>query len=116
MKNKIVILFIGIISSFLPYWFFEFVFPFIGAGVLLGSLILTLILNEKPWKIALLINAGVIMGIMCAVFTDPPNHTLFPFEIIMALVINVPLAFIGSYLLPQLFKFIKSKITIANNS
>ena len=123
---------IGIISGVLPYWFnaynnqsmvlgfrsFQFVVMLMGAGAFLGSLILTLILNEKPSKIALLITAGVIIGIMCRIVFDVVNdlstHNLFPIEIIMALVIIVPSAFIGSYL-SQLFKNIKIKITSANN-
>jgi len=113
---------IGIISGVLPYWFnaynnqsmvlgfrsFQFVVMLMGAGAFLGSLILTLRLNEKPSEIALLINAGVIIGIMCGIFTDGESHTLFPIEIIMALFITVPSAFIGSYL-AQIFKYIKSK-------
>ena len=118
---------IGIINGVLPYWFsaynnhsmvlgfrsFQFAVMLMGSGAFLGSLILTLILNEKPWKIVLLINAGIIMGIMCGVFTDGESHTLFPFEIIMALFITIPSAFIGSYL-SVLIKYVKSKMTIAN--
>jgi len=123
-KKKIIILImlIGIISGVLPYWFnaynnqsmvlgfpsVVFALIFMGTGAFLGSLILTLRLNEKHWKIALLINAGVIIGIMCGVFTDEESHTLFPFEIIMALFWTIPSAFIGSYL-AQIFKYIKSK-------
>ena len=128
----ILIILIGIIDGVLSYWFntsdnesrvlgipsFIFVLMLMGSGAFLGSLILTLILNEKPWKIALLITAGVIIGIMCRIVFDVVNdlstHNLFPIEIIMALVIIVPSAFIGSYL-SQLFKNIKIKITSANN-
>jgi len=122
MKNKIVILIIlvGIMAGGLSYWFNPYnemssfgisIYKLMGAGALLGSLSLTLILNEKPWKIALLITTGIIIGIMCRIIFDIINdsstHNLFPFEIIIALIISVPSAFIGSYL-AQLFKYIKS--------
>ena len=111
----------------LSYWFNPYnessllgidIYNLMGAGAFLGSLSLTLILNEKPWKIALLINAGVIMGIMCRIYFDwisgSGTHKLFPIEIIIALFISVPSAFIGSYL-SVLIKYVKSKMTIANN-
>lgn len=128
MKNKIVILIIlvGIMAGGLSYWFNPYnelsllgisIYKLMGAGAFLGSLSLTLILNEKPWKIALLITTGIIIGIMCRIIFDGINdsstHNLFPFEIIAALFISVPSAFIGSYL-SVLIKYVKSKMTIAN--
>ena len=129
MKNKIVILIIlvGIMAGGLSYWFNPYnelsllgisIYKLMGAGAFLGSLSLTLILNEKPWKIALLITTGIIIGIMCRIIFDGINdsstHNLFPFEIIIALFVSVPSAFIGSYL-SVLIKYVKSKMTIANN-
>ena len=129
MKNKIVILiiFVGIMAGGLSYWFNPYnelsllgisIYKLMGAGAFLGSLSLTLILNEKPWKIALLITTGIIIGIMCRIIFDGINdsstHNLFPFEIIIALFVSVPSAFIGSYL-SVLIKYVKSKMTIANN-
>ena len=113
MKNKINILIIvvGIIAGGLSYWFNPYdemsllgisIYKLMGAGAFLGSLILTLILNEKPWKIAILITTGIIIGIMCRIIfdgiIDSSTHNLLPFEIIIALFISVPSAFIGSYL------------------
>ena len=129
MKNKIVILiiFVGIMAGGLSYWFNPYnelsllgisIYKLMGAGAFLSSLSLTLILNEKPWKIALLITTGIIIGIMCRIIFDGINdsstHNLFPFEIIIALFVSVPSAFIGSYL-SVLIKYVKSKMTIANN-
>ena len=123
MKRKIVILIIlvGIIAGGFSYWFNPYnemrflgihIYKLMSSGAFLGSLIMTLILNEKPWKIALLITAGIIIGIMCRIVFDGINdsstHNLFPFEIIIALFITVPSAFIGSYL-SQLIKYVKSK-------
>tara|TARA_R110000787_G_scaffold223423_5_gene331809 strand:+ start:115 stop:507 length:393 start_codon:yes stop_codon:yes gene_type:complete len=129
MKNKINILIVvvGIMAGGLSYWFNPYdemsllgisIYKLMGAGAFLGSLILTLILNEKPWKIAILITTGIIIGIMCRIIfdgiIDSSTHNLLPFEIIIALFISVPSAFIGSYL-SQLIKYVKSKMTIANN-
>lgn len=124
MKKKIVILIIlvGIMAGGISYWFNPYnemsflgisIYKLMAAGAFLGSLSLTLILNEKPWKIALLITAGIIIGIMCRIIFDGINdsstsHNLFPFEIIIALFITVPSAFIGSYL-SLLIKYLKSK-------
>ena len=123
MKKEIVLLIIlvGIMAGGLSYWFNPYnemsllgisIYKLMGAGAFLGSLSLTLILNEKPWKIALLITTGIIIGIMCRIIFDGINdsstHNLFPFEIIIALFITVPSAFIGSYL-SLLIKRLKSK-------
>jgi|MDSY01.1.fsa_nt_gb hypothetical protein len=123
MKKKIVLLIIlvGIMAGGLSYWFNPYnemslfgisIYKLMSAGAFLGSLSLTLILNEKPWKIALLITSGIIIGIMCRIIFDGINdsstHNLFPFEIIIALFITVPSAFIGSYL-SLLIKHLKSK-------
>jgi uncharacterized membrane protein YjjP (DUF1212 family) len=111
----------------LSYWFNPYdelsllgisIYKLMGAGAFLGSLSLTLILNKRPWEIALLITTGIMISIMCRIIfdgiNDPSTHNLFPFEIIAALFISVPSAFIGSYL-SVLLKFLKSKMTITNN-
>jgi len=127
-KINILIIVVGIIAGGFSYWFNPYnemslfgisIYKLMGAGAFLGSLILTLFLNKKPSKIALLITVGVIIGVMCRIvfdgILDSSTHNLFPFEIIGALFITIPSAFIGSYL-SELFKYIKTKITIANNS
>ncbi len=123
MKNKIVLLIIlvGIMAGGLSYWFNPYnemsllgisIYKLMGSSAFLSSLILTLILNEKPWRIALIITAGVIIGVMCRIIfdiiIDSSTHNLFPFEIIIAIFITVPSTFIGSYL-SLLIKKLKSK-------
>jgi hypothetical protein len=129
VKNKIVklIILVGIMVGGLSYWFNPYdelsllgisIYKLMGAGAFLGSLSLTLILNKRPWEIAILITTGIMISIMCRIIfdgiNDPSTHNLFPFEIIAALFISVPSAFIGSYL-SVLLKFLKSKMTIINN-
>ncbi len=121
MKNKIVnlVILIGIIVGGLSYWFIPYgemnllgvhIYILMASGAFLGSLILNLLLNEKPWNIALLITAGVLVAVVCRIafdiIKDSSTHNLFPFEIIAVLFITVPSAFIGSYL-SQLIKYIK---------
>jgi hypothetical protein len=129
VKNKIVklIILVGIMVGGLSYWFNPYdelsllgisIYKLMGAGAFLGSLSLTLILNKRPWEIAILITTGIMISIMCRIIfdgiNDPSTHNLFPFEIIAALFISVPSEFIGSYL-SVLLKFLKSKMTIINN-
>jgi len=123
MKNKVIILIIlvGIIAGGFSYWFNPYsemrflgihIYKLLASGAFLGSLVLTLILNGKAWKIALLITGGVIIAIFCRIvfdiIIDSSTHNLFPFEIIIALFITGPSAFIGSYL-AQLIKYLKSE-------
>jgi hypothetical protein len=81
----------------------------------LGSLSLTLILNKRPWEIAMLITTGIMISIMCRIIFDginDPYTQSFPFEIIAAL-ISVPSAFIEA--ICQYCLNLKSKMTIINN-
>jgi membrane associated rhomboid family serine protease len=68
-ENKIVklIILVGIMVGGLSYWFNPYdelsllgisIYKLMGAGAFLGSLSLTLILNKRPWEIALLITTG----------------------------------------------------------
>jgi hypothetical protein len=103
----------------LSYWFNPYdelsllgisIYKLMGAGAFLGSLSLTLILNKRPWEIALLITTG-IMIIMCRIILMVlmiQVHTIFSFRNNSSSFISVPSAFIGSYL-SVLLKFLKSK-------
>ncbi len=120
-KVEILIILVGIVAGGFSYWFNPYnemsllgvsIYKLMASSAFLCSLILTLMLNEKPWKVALLITAGVIIGIMCRIVfdisIDSSTYNLFPFEIITALFLTVPSAFIGSYF-SQLIKYIKRK-------
>lgn len=68
----------------------------------LASFIASLLFNERVAKLTLLISAGVILAlagrILFDLFIDSTSHNLFPFEMMVALSISVPCAFIGSFL------------------
>ena len=76
---------------------------FVGSGTLIGSLILTLILNKKPWIIGLLITLGIILSIIIRIiydtlFWDSTSHNLAPFEVIIGGLQSLPTALLGAYL------------------
>ena len=107
----ILIITVGIIAGALSYWFNPYnemelfgvhIYKIMISATFLGSLILTFFLNEKPWKISLLVSLGVLFSVICRIFFDIANdsgtHNLFPFEIIATSFITIPSAFVGSYL------------------
>ncbi len=99
-------------STFLGISIFRFALILMGLGTFLGSLILVLLLNVKPWGIALLISPGVIIGFMCYMVFHVGLYNLDGIDTIIILIMLAPLtvflAFVGSYL-AQLTKYIKSK-------
>jgi len=99
-------------STFLGISIFRFALILMGLGTFLGSIILVLLLNVKPWGIALLIAPGVIIGFMCYMVFHVGLYNLNGIDTIIVLIVLTPLtvflAFVGSYL-AQLIKYIKSK-------
>jgi hypothetical protein len=103
----------------LSYWFNPYdelsllgisIYKLMGAGAFLGSLSLTLILNKRPWEIALLITTGIMISIMCRIILMVlmiKYTQSFPFEIIAALLF-LSLRHLLDYL-SVLLKFLKSK-------
>ena len=70
-------------------------------------------LNEKPYKIAMLIFLGVVLAVMArilydTIFWDKTSHNLAPFEILLCGIITIPSAFLGVYL-TLLFKKVQSQ-------
>jgi hypothetical protein len=93
----------------LSYWFNPYdelsllgisIYKLMGAGAFLGSLSLTLILNKRPWEIALLITTGIMISIMCRIILMVlmiQVHTIFSFRNNSSSFISVPSAFIGLF-------------------
>jgi len=114
MKTKITILLIliGILIGAISYWFQPYnqlnVFGvhtrlIWSLGAFFGSLLLYILVDEKPFKIALLISLGVMLAIIFriiydTIFWDSTSHNLAPFEVIVCGMVTIPSAFAGSYL------------------
>lgn len=124
MKNKVSIgiTLVGLIIGGISYWFqpygqLQIIGSFIpviwSLGAFLGSLILMIVLNKKPPKIALLISLGVMLAILARIiydttFWDSTSHNLAPFEIIICGFVTIPSAFVGVFVPILLKKFKKS--------
>jgi hypothetical protein len=114
MKNRINIWIIltGILVGAISYWRIPYaemhllginMWVFLGSGTLIGSILSTLLFNQKPWKIGLLITFGVILSIIIRIiydvtFWDSTSHNLAPFEVIIGGLQSLPMAFVGAYL------------------
>lgn len=123
MKNKIIllILLVGVFAGGFSYWFNPYndmhflgihIYVLMVAGAFLSAMVLTLILIEKPWNIAFLITAGVMIGILGRIIFDMVNdsstHNMFPFELVISFVITLTAATIGSYL-SHMINYFKTK-------
>lgn len=113
MKRKTTILIIvaGILAGAISSWFNEYnqltVFG-ISIRLLLAitsfvaSFLMSLFCSESNAKIALLISAGVLMAlagrIIFDLYIDSTSHNLFPFEMLISLVVSFPCSYVGSFL------------------
>ena len=115
-KTTILIIVMGMIAGACSNWFNDYnqstafgisIRLLLAIVSFLASFAASLLFNERVTKITLLISAGVIMAlagrILFDLFIDSTSHNLFPFEMMIALSISVPCAFIGS-LLASIFK------------
>jgi hypothetical protein len=62
--------------------------------------------NQPSWN-ALTVSFGVMLGmlsrILVDILLDPTSHNLFPFELMIGLVIVLPVCFVGAYLIHGVF-------------
>ncbi|QCK15584.1 hypothetical protein [Mangrovivirga cuniculi] len=114
MKNKVNLwlTLAGIIIGAISYWRIPYdelnlsesnLWLIVGTGTLIGSVFSTLLFDQKPWKIALLVTLGVILSIILRIiydvtFWDPSSHNFAPFEVIFCIFQSLPTALIGAYL------------------
>ena len=110
-KTKYISIIVGFIIGAITYWFHPYsqlkiltssIPYFWSFGAFFGSIILILLFQEKPPKIALLISFGVVLAVLLRIvyditFWDKTSHNLAPFEIIFCGIITIPSAFIGAY-------------------
>lgn len=105
------IVLLGFLVGAIGYWTVDFseseafsgvIYTVLGPGAFLGSVISGLVTKKQPAFNALNISLGVMLGMLSRIFADlimdPTSHNLFPFELMLGLVIVVPAAFFGSFL------------------
>lgn len=119
MKTKKInwlILILGFMVGALGYWTADFseegalyqsLYYIKAPGTLIAVILAGLIRKNEPALNALRVTFGVMLGMLSRIFfdmtLDPGSHNLFPFELMIGLVIVMPVAFAGAYLIFGLF-------------
>lgn len=111
-----IILILGFIVGAIGYWtadfseekaLYESVFYIKAPGAFIAILIAGLLRKKEPAQNALRVTFGVMLGMLSRILfdmtLDPGSHNLFPFELMIGLVIVMPTAFVGSYLIYGVF-------------
>lgn len=106
----------GVLVGAFGYWridfledgaLFQTVFYTLAPGAFLVALISGIIRKNQPAMNALIISLGVMLGMLSRIVSDilkdPSSHNLFPFELMIGLVIVLPAAFLGTYLVYGIF-------------
>ena len=126
-KKNLVIIAIGSLVGILGYWTLDFsedralyntFFRIMGPGAFFGAMLSAFYRKKSPFFNALMISLGVLLGmlsrILWEIILDPTSHELFPFELMSGLVIVVPAAFFGSFLIYFIFWVSGEKLTRNN--
>lgn len=116
-KNSNVLpILIGVLIGAFGYWTADFseenalyqsVFYIKAPGAFLATLFVGILRKNQPAWNALMVSLGVMLGMLSRIFADiivdPSSHNLFPFELLIGLVIVLPVSFIGAYLIHGVF-------------
>ena len=115
-KINWLILTLGFMVGALGYWtadfseeraLYESLYFIKAPGALLAVIIAGLIRENEPAQNALRVTFGVMLGMLSRIVfdltLDPSSHNLFPFELMIGLVIVMPVTFVGSYLIYGIF-------------
>ena len=102
---------LGILVGAFGYWTADFsedgevakaIYSILGPGAFLAAIVSTSVKRKEPSFNALMVSLGVLVGMLSKIFadmiSDPSSHNLFPFELMLGLVIVLPAAFLGSFL------------------
>lgn len=108
---------LGFVVGAIGYWTADFsedgefarvIYSILGPGAFICSVISFSLRKKSPGFIALLISLGIMLGMLSKIFydmiQDSSSHNLFPFELLLGLVIVVPAAFLGSFLVWGIFQ------------
>ena len=120
-KSNVLPILLGLLIGAFGYWTADFseenalyqsVFYIKAPGAFLATLLVGVFRKNQPAWNALIVSFGVMLGMLSRIFTDmvidPSSHNLFPFELLIGLVIVLPVSFVGSYLVYGIF-FIAGK-------
>lgn len=110
------IIVLGFLVGALGYWTAEFsddraiynsLYYIKAPGTFIAVILAGLIRKREPAMNALRVTLGVMLGMLSRIFydmiQDPSSHNLFPFELLIGLVIVMPVAFLGAYLIYGVF-------------
>lgn len=117
-KNKpVIIVLLGFLVGAIGYWTVDFsesgafsgvIYTILGPGAFFSSVISSLIIRKQATFNALNVSLGVMLGMLSRIFADlirdSSSHNLFPFELMLGLVIVLPAAFLGSFLVWGIFQ------------
>ncbi len=108
---------IGFAVGAIGYWTADFsedgefsrvIYSILGPGAFICSVISFSLRKKSPGFIALLVSLGVMLGmlsrILFDILIDPSSHNLFPIELMLGLVIVLPAAFFGSFIVWGIFQ------------
>lgn len=115
-KTNSIILFLGFLVGALGYWTADFsekdalyqsVFYIKAPGAFLVAVLAGFFRKNDPAMNALMVTFGLMLGMLSRIIfdivIDPSSHNLFPFELMIGLVIIMPVAFLASYLIYGVF-------------
>lgn len=116
-KKHLPIIGLGFFVGALGYWTADFsydgefsrvIYSILGPGAFICAVISVFLRKKSPVFIALMISLGVMLGMLSKIFydiiRDSSSHDLLPFELLLGLVIVIPAAFLGSFLVWGILK------------
>ena len=120
-KSNALPILLGVLIGAFGYWTADFsekdalyqsVFYIKAPGSILVTLLVGIFKKNQPAWNALMVSFGVMLGMLTRIITDmvidPTSHNLFPFELLIGLVIVLPVTFVSAYLIHGVF-FIAGK-------
>lgn len=108
---------LGFVVGAIGYWTADFseegefarvIYSILGPGAFICSVISFSLRKKSPGFIALLISLGIMLGMLSKILydvaRDSSSHDMLPFELLLGLVIVLPAAFLGSFLVWGIFQ------------
>lgn len=102
---------LGFVVGAVGYWTADFsvegefskvIYSILGPGAFICSVISYSLRKKSPGFITLLISLGIMLGMLSKILydisSDSSSHGMLPFELLLGLVIVLPAAFLGSFL------------------
>lgn len=116
-KKHLPIIALGLFVGALGYWTADFsidgefsrvIYSILGPGAFICSVISFSVRKKYPGFIALLVSFGIMLGMLSKILydiaQDASSHDMLPFELLLGLVIVLPAAFLGSFLVWGIFR------------